>query len=185
MPDREKAPTGLSRRSVLSGSAALPIVGCGTSPARQGVAAQCAVWLAIDATIDALTGRWAALEARARRRPSRRPLSIDPEADEIALEMAEFDRQLDPLFEMRDSGLEALAKRRAVALEDIGGKLAVAERMLAGEGGAIYEIVAEAASVLRTAAWVRPYGNARPSVREDPLTGVFANGLFPKSPFNV
>lgn len=149
MSDRESRSTPLSRRSVIGGTAALPVLSGLSTPEVYSVTTQCAQWLAVNSEIESLTLRWAKLDAyvmsqsrglrqsSARRRPAH-----------LIKEMEAIDRRLDPLFESRDSGLESLAKRPARTLNDVAGKLTVAACMLDGEGGPIHDIVAEAASIL-------------------------------------
>lgn len=139
MPDIKPPP--MTRRAVLAGASATPLATV-PGPRSPDLTARCATWLADSFETDRLTLRWSRLETLVLRgsRSSRRAASV--------AQMAEIEARLAVLDDARDRGLEALAKHPARTMHEVAGKLAVAARILDGEGGPVHDIVAEAVGVL-------------------------------------
>lgn len=141
MPDIKPPP--MTRRSLLAGASVAPLTPL-YGPRAPDLTARCSAWLAASFETDRLTLRWSRLETLVLRGPgsSRRAASV--------AQMAEIEARLAVLDDARDRGLEALAKHPARTVHEVASKLAVAARMLDGEGGPVHDIVAEAVVVLET-----------------------------------
>ena len=139
MPDIKPPP--MTRRALLAGASATPLTRV-DGPRSPDLTARCAAWLAASFENDRLTLRWSRLETLVLRGPgsSRRAAPV--------AEMAEIEGRLAMLDEERERGLEALSRHPARTMHEVASKLAVAARMLDGEGGPIHRIVAEAVSVM-------------------------------------
>lgn len=141
--------TAISRRFVVGAAAsvpALPLVGGSRAPE---VVTECADWMSIDMEMERLTLRWATLDALAMRQRTRtNGLPAGRQDRGLNLEMAALDERLNMLGDEREQRLCQIAKHPASDLHGVCGKLAVAARMLDGEGGPIHQIVEEAVRVL-------------------------------------
>lgn len=139
----------ISRRLVVGAAAAVPALPLiGDSPTA-GVVTECADWLAIDIDMERLTLRWAELDAATMRESaSRLSSSKGRNSRAMSSRMAALDQRLNVLGDEREHRLHRIAKLRARDAHAVAGKLAVAARMLDGEGGPIHQIVAEAVDVL-------------------------------------
>ena len=145
-PRRSQA---VSRRFVVGAAAAVPALPLAGDSRGAAVVTECADWMAIDLEIERLTLRWATLDAVAMRCWTRsNGLPIGQPDRAVSFEMAALDERLHMLGDEREQRLCQLAKHPASDLHGACGKLAVAARMLDGEGGPIHQIVEEAVRVL-------------------------------------
>lgn len=142
-------PTDLSRRAVIGVAATVPLMPLAPNYPTTDIVLACADWMAIDMEMERLTLRWATLDAVAMRRRTRtNGLPAGRQDRVLNLEMAALDERLNMLGGEREQRLCQIAKHPASDLHGVCGKLAVAARMLDGEGGSIHQIVEEAVRVL-------------------------------------
>lgn len=150
----DKGPFAVSRRVVIGAAGVAPVVANASAGAamQDQAIARCDEWLALDAEIDRLGNRWSDLETILVRQkrwermtPEERGELLPPE------EMDAIDKQLEPLFEQRETWLEALAAIRATDIHGVVAKLEVALRVMVHQQGDGYDLFKATMEELRTA----------------------------------
>ncbi|MDG2531276.1 hypothetical protein [Caulobacter endophyticus] len=116
-----------------------PIAASAEPAAAIPVAEHCRSWLAIDAEIDRLSERWAALSDR---------------GASAAAECEQVEAQLERLRHVQADRLEQIAGAEARDLQAVASKLAVLACLTREDGGPVHEIVTEALGLLQR----RPLG---------------------------
>ena len=111
----------------------------------------CAKWLSIDDEREGLTLEWASLEHQlitlqhtSGTGESRYPKFRGPDRLELLVQANKA------LRAAQDAEIDSISKRPAASIQALAYKLAVAARLLVGEGGPAYAIVADAAAALCT-----------------------------------
>src|SRR3990167_9153656 len=101
----DKGPLAVSRRVVIGAASAAPVVaGAGGGEASDPAMARCAEWLALDAEIDRLGLRWSDLETILVRREQCERMTPKERGELLpSEEMDAIDKQLEPLFEQRET----------------------------------------------------------------------------------
>ena len=134
MSEGKTDPTSVSRRVLIGAPVAPVLAGAHACPRADEVVARSAAFLAVDAEIGRLSGRWGDLETQAIGRHAwflhagRRRLTV-PEGRE----MARIDAVLETLFERRVELLDGLSAAPAVDPGAAAAKLAVAARVICSD----------------------------------------------------
>lgn len=133
--DGALAPPPLSRRAVLVGAAAAPAAGAAAPLASAGYPAAdptkpYRTLLYIDAKISRLRRRWARLDAYLSDQLQGLPAGSDPTPLRGAQELRDIDGMIELLLEQRAALLEKLPTRGASTLQELIGRLAVAEGLI-------------------------------------------------------
>lgn len=152
----ERSEQGVSRRAVLGGASAAPVVckagGATAAPAADGLVEQCARWLATDFETDRLARRWSALETLAASgydyfrmtNRERRGLPMAPE-------MATIEGQMDDLWKERKRGYRAIAKLEPRNIHEVASLLVIAARMDVHDPGETAPLVRKAIEFMSSA----------------------------------
>lgn len=116
-----------SRRAVLGTGAMMALTGVGNSDSADRSVADCERWLATNAEIESLSGRWAKLEDHLVKRHrwlklTERQRCALPEAQDLF----DIDERLEVLHAERDALLRRLPTIQAMSVRGLAGKLAVA-----------------------------------------------------------
>lgn len=149
----DKGPLAVSRRVVIGAASAAPVVGgAGRGALADPAVARCAEWLALDAEIDRLGLRWSDLETILVRQKRWERMTTKARGElSPSEEMDAIDKQMEPLFEQREAGLEALAAVRASDMHGVAAKLDVALRVMVHQQGDGYDLFKATMEELRTA----------------------------------
>lgn len=128
-------PPPLSRRAVLVGAAAAPAAGAAAPLASAGhpaadPAKPYRTLLYIDAKISRLRRRWARLDAYLSDQLQGLSAGSEPKPLRGAEELRDIDGMIELLLEQRAALLEKLPTRGAATLQELIGRLAVAERLI-------------------------------------------------------
>lgn len=149
----DKRPFAVSRRVVIGAASAAPVVAnAGGNALADPAVARCAEWMALDAEIDRLGLRWSDLETILVRQKRWERMTPEERGELLpSEEMDAIDRQLEPLFEQRETWLEALPAVRATDMHGVAAKLEVALRVMVHQQGDGYDLFKATMEELRTA----------------------------------
>lgn len=151
----DKDPFAVSRRVVIGAASAAPVVagaGAGIAASSNEAMTRCAEWLALDAEIDRLGLRWSDLETILVRQKRWERMTPEERGELLpSEEMDAIDEQLKPLFEQRETWLEALPAVRAGDIYGVAAKLDVALQVMAHQQGDGYDLFKATMDELRTA----------------------------------
>jgi len=149
----DKGPFAVSRRVVIGAASAAPVAaGAGGSALADTAVARCAEWMALDAEIDRLGLRWSDLETILVRQKRWERMTPEERGELLpSEEMDAIDKQLEPLFEQRETWLEALPAVRATDMHGVAAKLEVALRVMVHQQGDGYGLFKATMEELRTA----------------------------------
>ena len=147
----DKRPLAVSRPVVIGAAGAVANPGAGETMRDQAIT-RCDEWLALDAEIDRLGNRWSDLETILVRQRQWERMTPEERGELLpSEEMDAIDKQLEPLFERRETWLQALASVRANDLRGVIAKLEVALRAMVHQQGDGYDLFKATMEELRTA----------------------------------
>lgn len=129
-------PRRVSRRQMLVGACALPVIYRGSSCEQEQQRSYCEAWLNADDSIGLLTLRWSEAESQTFASATADPKFTDF-MQSLDSEIVRKDRERS-LYLTQILGTEALTDQEAV------NRLLVASRLLEGEGGDEYQLVTSA-----------------------------------------
>jgi hypothetical protein len=148
MSEDQLDPTVLSRRALLAGASAAPVV-CAASSNQQAapetLIGHCAQWLTLDFESDRLARRWAALETEAAanfdyfRMNERERLSLP-----MGPEMAAIEKELDVLFGRRKRLYRAITRMTPTTIHEAASLIVIAARIEVHDPGPTAPLVRKA-----------------------------------------